>query len=161
MNRAFLLIGGNLGDRPLNLKEAMEEIGKSAGKIVHKSQVYETAAWGFADQPAFLNQVTLVETHLDARHLLKTLLKIEQKLGRRRKIHLGPRTIDIDILFFNNDVITSPDLTIPHPQLPNRRFALVPLHEIAPQFKHPVLQKTVAEMLGDCSDKLQVEIFSC
>ncbi|HEX8333382.1 MAG TPA: 2-amino-4-hydroxy-6-hydroxymethyldihydropteridine diphosphokinase [Segetibacter sp.] len=161
MDRAFLLIGGNLGDRLLNLKEALVEIRKSVGKIVGQSQVYETAAWGITEQPAFLNQVLLVETHLPATQLLSTLLKIEKKLGRKRKAKLGPRIIDIDILFFNDDIISSPDLVIPHPELPNRRFALVPLNEVAPHFKHPVLQKTVAEMLKVCPDNLKVEMFSC
>jgi 2-amino-4-hydroxy-6-hydroxymethyldihydropteridine diphosphokinase len=161
MAKAFLLIGGNLGDRLLNLEEAVVEIEKSAGNIIRQSKVYETAAWGITGQPSFLNQAVSIQTQLAATPLLSTLLKIEQKLGRKRKLKFGPRLIDIDILFFDNEVISSPDLVIPHPELQNRRFALVPLHEIAPQLKHPILNKTVTEMLSFCPDNLKVEMFSC
>jgi 2-amino-4-hydroxy-6-hydroxymethyldihydropteridine diphosphokinase len=161
MNRAFLLIGGNIGDRLSNLEKACVEIENSAGKIIRQSQVYETAAWGITEQPAFLNQVLLIETNKSATILLTILLQIEKNSGRIRTVKFGPRLIDIDILFFNNEVISIENLIIPHPELHKRRFALVPLHEIAPEFEHPVLHKTVSEMLKNCADTLDVKIFSC
>ncbi|MEJ7681846.1 MAG: 2-amino-4-hydroxy-6-hydroxymethyldihydropteridine diphosphokinase [Segetibacter sp.] len=156
MNDVYLLTGGNMGDRLMNLQQAYYKIKKEAGTILKKSAVYETAAWGLTEQNAFLNQVLLVSTSLDAKKLLQTLLHIEQELGRKRIEKMGPRIIDIDILFYNNEIISTPDLTVPHPQIANRRFVLTPLNEIATGFVHPVLQKTIAELLEVCPDDLEV-----
>lgn len=157
MNKAYLLIGGNTGNRRKNLEEAVNNIEKDCGKLISISLLYETAAWGKTDQSAFLNQALLIETTLTAAQLLHSVLSIETKMGRFRKERYGPRMIDIDILFYNNDIINEPALVIPHPALPQRRFALEPLCEIAPGYMHPVLQKTVKVLLNECSDLLQVE----
>lgn len=156
-NIAFLLIGGNTGDRDRFLMKAREEIVEQCGAVIQQSSIYQTAAWGIKDQPPFLNQVLCVETALSAEALLQTILSIEEKLGRKREVKYGPRTIDIDILFFNEDVIHAPGLTVPHPQMQNRRFVLAPLAEIAPEAMHPVFKKTVAQLLAECPDALRVQ----
>lgn len=160
MNRAYLLTGGNMGDRAANLVKAAALIGLQAGTVVVTSSVYETLAWGITEQPAFLNQVLCIETRLSASSLLETVLSIEQQLGRQRLMKYGPRIIDIDILLFNNAVINQPDLSIPHPFLHQRRFALIPLAEIAHEYKHPVLNLTIAELLSTCIDTLDVQKYS-
>jgi 2-amino-4-hydroxy-6-hydroxymethyldihydropteridine diphosphokinase len=160
MNKAYLLIGGNTGDRKVHLTKAAEAIGQTAGRILKQSGWYETAAWGKTDQPAFLNQCLLVETPLTAIELLEELLAIETRLGRIRTEKYGPRTIDIDILLFNRMVYRSAELSVPHPELAHRRFALVPLKEIAPRYLHPVRQKTIARLLLDCKDPLPVKKLS-
>lgn len=157
MNNVYLLTGGNIGDRVLNLNNAREQIEKQVGIVLKQSVVYETAAWGVTNQNSFLNQVLLVQTSLPPEELLQTLLHIEQQLGRKRIEKMGPRTIDIDILFYNSEIISSPHLTIPHPQIANRRFVLTPLNEIAPGFVHPVLQKTITQLLKICPDQLEVK----
>lgn len=157
MNEAYLLAGGNLGDRLMNLQQARNQIEKEAGAVLKESAVYETAAWGLTEQNPFLNQALLISTTLSATKLLHTLLKIELGLGRKRIIKMGPRIIDIDILFYNNEIISSPDLTVPHPEIANRRFVLTPLNDIAPGFVHPVLQKTITELLKICPDRLEVK----
>ncbi|HEX8676549.1 MAG TPA: 2-amino-4-hydroxy-6-hydroxymethyldihydropteridine diphosphokinase [Segetibacter sp.] len=160
MNDAYLLTGGNIGDRLVSLQQACMKIEKQAGIVLKKSAVYETAAWGITDQNLFLNQVLLVSTSLPPEELLHTLLHIEQELGRKRIVKMGPRVIDIDILFYNNEIISTPVLTVPHPQIANRRFVLTPLNEIAPGFVHPGLQKTIAELLEICPDNLEVRKYS-
>jgi 2-amino-4-hydroxy-6-hydroxymethyldihydropteridine diphosphokinase len=160
MNDAYLLTGGNIGNRLVSLQQACMKIEKQAGIVLQKSAVYETAAWGVTDQNLFLNQVLLVSTSLPPEELLHTLLHIEQELGRKRIVKMGPRIIDIDILFYNNEIISTPVLTVPHPQIANRRFVLTPLNEIAPCFVHPGLQKTIAELLEICPDNLEVKKYS-
>ncbi|MCW3088393.1 MAG: 2-amino-4-hydroxy-6-hydroxymethyldihydropteridine pyrophosphokinae [Sediminibacterium sp.] len=157
MNTAYLLIGGNLGNREAYLQQAMALIGSSCGNIVLSSAIYETAAWGITDQPAFYNQAMAVETRLTAAELMNELLHIEEKMGRIRTVKMGPRVIDLDILLFDDAVISSPLLTLPHPALPGRRFALLPLCEIAPTLVHPVLGKTIRQLLDDCRDELDVQ----
>src|SRR5581483_1173892 len=156
MNKVFLLIGGNMGDRLQNLRQAKAVLQQTCGPVVQESAIYETAAWGKTDQEAFLNQALVLETNLPARELLATILLVEEKLGRRRMEKFGPRIIDIDIIFYNDAVIDEPGLTVPHPQLPYRRFVLTPLNEIAPALVHPVLNKTIAELLLECEDGLEV-----
>lgn len=157
MNIAYLLIGGNMGDRESFLSGARGRINKRCGAILKQSSVYQTAAWGLENQEAFLNQALEIETHLTADELLKTILSIEEALGRKRELKYGPRIIDIDILLFNDEVIHCEGLTIPHPQMQNRRFVLAPLNEIAANVLHPVFDKTVARLLKDCPDKLPVQ----
>ena len=159
MNKAYLLIGGNMGSREAYLSAATEQIGKYCGIIHRISSIYQTAAWGMEDQEAFLNQVLEVHTALPAKTLLQQILIIEEALGRRRELKYGPRIIDIDILFFNDDIVKTDSLTIPHPHMQNRRFVLEPLAEIAAGKVHPVLHKTVATLLAECPDKLAVQKF--
>lgn len=157
MNIAYLLIGGNEGDRSANLQETIRRMTAQGARIIRQSSVYETAAWGKTDQAPFLNQALILETPLDAPALMKQLLSTEEQMGRVRTERYGSRTIDIDILFFNEDVIGLPWLTIPHPEVANRRFALTPMAEIAPDYVHPVLEKTIHELLELCPDKLEVK----
>ena len=159
MNSAYLLTGGNVGDRPANLLTASTQISQVCGPIVKSSSVYETAPWGNNLQPAFLNQVLFVHTLLSARKLLNAILSIEAKMGRKRFEKYGPRLIDIDLLFFNSDIIRLPHLHIPHPEMIHRRFVMEPLAEIAPEFIHPVFQLSVKALLLQCEDKLDVKKF--
>lgn len=156
----FLLLGTNLGNRISNLTNATQAIERRVGKVVYASSVYETSAWGKTDQPAFLNQAVQITTRLEPEAVLKDILSIEEGLGRKRNEKWGERTIDIDILLFGGEVCQRPNLVIPHPQLANRRFTLVPLNEIAPDFVHPVFKKTVAELLAACPDALSVIRFA-
>ena len=157
MNKAFLLLGGNMGDREKNFDNARNLIEKTCGSISKKSFLYETEAWGKSDQPLFLNQAVEINTSLDPEQLMKQILKIEEQLGRKRKEKYGPRLIDIDILLFNRKEYNYPFLMIPHPQMQNRRFALIPLAEIAPGEQHPVLKKTIEQLLKECPDDLEVK----
>jgi 2-amino-4-hydroxy-6-hydroxymethyldihydropteridine diphosphokinase len=156
MNKVYLLIGGNLGDRMANLAKARDLIRDEIGAIKIASSIYETAAWGNTNQPDFLNQALLIDAPLDATALMNKLLSIEAKMGRIRDIPLGPRTIDIDIMYFNNEVIINDLITIPHPKIADRKFVLMPLVEIAPQFNHPVFNKTNQLLLKECGDSLAV-----
>lgn len=156
----FLLLGTNLGNRKKNLALARNSIELSVGSILKASSLYETAAWGKTDQPAFLNQAIQVETTLGAEQALKKILAIEKKMGRIREEKWGERIIDIDILLFGNEIIESPALTVPHPQLANRKFALESLNEIAADTEHPILKIKIREMLERCSDKLAVSRIS-
>ena len=156
MSTAHLLIGGNLGDRKENLLTAISLINEQCGSLTRSSSVYETEAWGKTDQPSFLNQALEISTPLNARQLMRKILKIEKEMGRVRKEKLGPRIIDIDILLFENEIHDLRFLKIPHPEMHNRRFVLVPLAEIDPTLQHPVLKKTIAELLEECPDNLQV-----
>ncbi|TMI89681.1 MAG: 2-amino-4-hydroxy-6-hydroxymethyldihydropteridine diphosphokinase [Bacteroidetes bacterium] len=157
MNTAFLLTGSNMGDRKKNLESAKTLIQQQCGAIVNSSSLYETAAWGKTDQPNFFNQALQVETKLSAEQLMKHILKIEEFMGRRRNEKYGPRSIDIDILLFNQERHDQAFLKIPHPELQNRRFALMPLSEIAAHVLHPVLRQTVSQLLKDSHDKLYVK----
>lgn len=157
MNTAYLLTGGNMGNRLNNLQQAAEFIQQNCGKIVVSSSVYETEAWGKTDQPAFLNQALQIETDLSPDALMQTLLDIESRMGRIRTVKMGPRIIDLDILLINDLIQATPLLTIPHPALPLRKFALLPLAEIAPKLIHPVEKKTILELLQICPDTLNVQ----
>ena len=156
MRTTHLLIGGNLGDREENLLKAIALINEQCGPLIRASSVYETEAWGKTDQPSFLNQALEISTSLNARQLMRKILKIEKEMGRIRQEKLGPRIIDIDILLFGNEIHDLRFLKIPHPEMQNRRFVLVPLAEINSSLLHPVLKKTIAELLEECPDNLQV-----
>ena len=156
MNTAYLLTGANISDREANLEKAAELIQQNCGEIIARSSIYETAAWGNRDQEAFYNQALQIRTAFTARQLMRKILKVEKQMGRERTVKYGPRSIDIDILFFNNEVHDYPLLRLPHPELPNRRFALVPLAELAPGLLHPVLNRSIASLLEACEDPLPV-----
>lgn len=153
----FLLLGSNLGDRFLFLQRAIESIEKEIAPVAARSSVYETASWGKTDLPDYLNQVIQLETDLPANTILDSVLAIEQSMGRRREEKWGSRTIDIDILYYGDQVIDSPGLQVPHPHLHNRRFTLEPLDEIAPEFVHPVFHKTNSALKNSLSDSLIVK----
>ncbi|MBS1947817.1 MAG: 2-amino-4-hydroxy-6-hydroxymethyldihydropteridine diphosphokinase [Bacteroidetes bacterium] len=157
MNKAYLLIGGNEGNRTGFLEQACGYIGIFIGEILQQSSIFETAAWGNAAQPDFLNQALLVQTPLSAAQLMSNILCIEKKMGRTRIKKYGPRTIDIDILFYNKEIISLPDLKIPHPEMTNRKFVLAPMNEIAAHFVHPVLGKDIRALLSECKDELEVK----
>lgn len=159
MKAAYLLIGGNLGDRLAYLEAASKKIQQKGVSILRKSSVYETAAWGITDQPSFLNQVLEIETTETAVKLLEELLSIEKSLGRVRVEKNGARTIDIDILYFGNEIISLPGIKIPHERIPIRKFVLIPLFELNPGYLDPKTNKTIAEMLNDCEDELTVNVY--
>ena len=157
MSTAHLLIGGNLGNRKDNLQKAVKLIDEQCGSVIKLSSVYETEAWGITDQPLFLNQALEISTSLNARQLMRKILKIETDMGRIRNEKLGPRIIDIDILLFENEIHDLHFLKIPHPEMQNRRFVLTPLAEINPELQHPILKKTIAQLLEECPDNLEVK----
>ena len=157
MNTVYILTGANLGDRLANLQRAKECLGIETGNIVTSSSVYETEAWGNNDQPDFYNQVHIINTKLSAEQMMEKILVIEEQMGRVRGAKNASRIIDIDILFFNDAIINKMDLTIPHPEITNRRFVLTPLNELSPELVHPVLNKTINELLSTCKDPLSVK----
>lgn len=155
---AYLLLGGNLGDREENLKRAIELLDKKIGRVTSVSSLYETAAWGKTDQPAFLNQAVALQTHLNALEVLDKALSIEQELGRVRKDKWGERLIDIDLILFGDEIIDIPDkLQVPHPHMQNRKFVMEPLAEIAPDVVHPVLGETILSICLNIEDPLEVK----
>lgn len=158
MNVAFLCLGGNIGNRIENMTSAKKAIEGHLGKINKQSGMYETAAWGSNSQNNYLNQVIEIKTKLSAEKLLKGLLAIEKKLGRKRgSTKNSDRTIDIDILFFNDEIYASKNMEIPHPRLHQRNFVLKPLNEIASDLKHPILKKNIKTLLKNSKDKLPVK----
>lgn len=157
MNTVYFLLGSNIGHTEMQVETAVKYIENEIGAVICRSSLYSTAPWGKQDQADFLNQVIIAETEKDAKQTLTKLLSIEEKMGRIRVQKNDPRIIDIDILFFNEDIVRTNTLTIPHPQIAYRRFVLVPLAEIAPSFIHPVLHKTNQEMLAECTDELNVQ----
>ena len=144
--RVYLSLGSNVGDREANLREAIARLGE-VGTVAALSSFYETEPVEFTAQAWFLNCAAALETELMPRQLLSRILGIEQAMGRRRTQPKGPRNIDIDILLFGNSVVDTPQLTIPHPAMHERRFVLAPLAEIAPEARHPVLKRTMRELL--------------
>ncbi len=160
MSTAYLLIGGNLGNRSANLQKAVFNIEQTCGKIVQSSAIYETSAWGLTQQPAFYNQALVLSTQLSPHGLMQALLEIELQMGRTREIKMGPRVIDLDILLIDQLVQNTDLLQLPHPALHLRRFALLPLAEIAPDLMHPILQKSIQSLLEICPDHLDVQKLS-
>lgn len=159
MNKTYLLLGSNMGDSQLQLSRAIKYISKEVGTVIRQSKLYTTAAWGNTNQPDFLNQVIIVETALTPKNSIQTILGIEEKMGRVRTVKNAPRMIDIDILYFNKEIIDSKLLIVPHPEIQNRRFVLIPLNELSPNFVHPLIGKSNHQLLADCTDELNVKKF--
>ncbi len=146
-HEAYIAIGTNLGDRRANLERAVEMLSPAV-KVLRESPVYETAPWGYLDQPDFLNQVIAVTTELAPHRLLAELKRVEAKMGRvADAVRNGPRIIDLDILFYNDEVIDLPSLIVPHPRLHERAFVLVPLNDLIPEKVHPLTGMSVRDML--------------
>lgn len=159
---SFILLGSNMGDREVILDMAIKEIEKRCGRIVKKSSLYESEPWGFDTDLYFLNQAIAVETELEPHDLLKELLTIEAELGRKRtENHIGyeSRPIDLDIIYIDDLVNEDDDLILPHPRLHLRRFVLVPLCEISPDYVHPILKETNSSLLEKCEDNSEVILF--
>jgi len=157
MHKIYLLLGSNQGDPKKKLLEAYKHIEQNIGALTRKSHFYKTAPWGNKDQPDFLNQVIIVNSKLPAAEVMKAILTIEEKMGRVRTIKNAPRIIDIDILFFDKAIIHNNILSVPHPSIQDRRFVLVPLNELSPNFIHPVFHQTIHSLLEKCRDKLDVK----
>jgi 2-amino-4-hydroxy-6-hydroxymethyldihydropteridine diphosphokinase len=160
INTVYLSLGSNVGDREANLFRAVEELARRGARIIRRSSFYETEPLEIRDQAWFLNCAVEAETAQTPHQLITVLLEIEIEMGRRRSIKYGPRNIDIDILVFGASVVNTPDLVVPHPRMAERRFVLVPMNEIAPDSRHPVLDKTIGELLNSTTDKSVVRSWS-
>ena len=158
MIKLYLLLGGNLGDKSQVFKETTKLINEKVGKITRQSHIYETEPWGFESSDLFWNQVLELAVLISPQEVLNSTQQIEHQLGRTRAAqHYDSRIIDIDILFYGDQIISLENLTIPHPRIQDRKFALMPLNEIAPDLIHPVLQKSISQLLLECPDQLRVE----
>lgn len=155
-NSVFISLGGNLGNTREIFKNVYAEIQKKLGPITKKSSIYQTAAWGPIPQPDFLNQVLLLSTESMPETVMAILLDIEESLGRIREERWGPRVIDLDILFYEDLIQSTELLQLPHPEIANRKFVLIPLVEIAADKTHPISQKTMSELLAETEDKTEV-----
>jgi 2-amino-4-hydroxy-6-hydroxymethyldihydropteridine diphosphokinase len=155
----YLSLGSNVGDRGANLGRAIDALPEIGVRVPRRSSIYETEPVDFLAQPWFLNCVVEAQTSLVPRQLLERLQAIERQLGSRKLVPRGPRLIDLDVLFYGADVIHETGMEIPHPRLAERRFVLIPLAEVAPEFRHPVLRKTVLEMLAATRDRSTVRIW--
>lgn len=155
MAKAYIGLGTNQGNRYQHLADAIGALGERV-KVMDRSSIYRTKAWGLEDQPDFFNQVLQVQTELSPIDLLGLIQEIEHKLGRQRKIRWGPRSIDLDILLYGDVILHSESLHIPHPGIPDRNFVLSGLMDLAPNLKHPVLGKTIRELYLQCLDTLDV-----
>jgi 2-amino-4-hydroxy-6-hydroxymethyldihydropteridine diphosphokinase len=156
MKTAYLSLGSNIGDRAGHIARALKSLSHSCAHIARQSSLYATEPVDFEPQRWFLNCVVEAETSLMPRQLLSALRRIERELGRKQLVARGPRTIDLDILFYGSSIVRTPDLEIPHPRLSERRFVLVPLAEIAPTLRHPVLGMSVTELLAATQDRASV-----
>ncbi|MDT8411149.1 MAG: 2-amino-4-hydroxy-6-hydroxymethyldihydropteridine diphosphokinase [Vicingaceae bacterium] len=155
-NQLILSLGGNQGDIKKTFISAKNNIAQEIGTIIKESSIYQTQAWGVENQADFLNQVIIVETKHTATTILEKCLAIETELGRKRMQRWGERTIDIDLLFFNSEIIQTENLQIPHPRISERNFILYPLEEVLPNFIHPVLNKSINQLKINCIDDLKV-----
>jgi 2-amino-4-hydroxy-6-hydroxymethyldihydropteridine diphosphokinase len=161
LNKVILLFGSNIEPRLSFLQQAEQKVAASVGRVLQLSRVYESEPWGFQASRAFLNRAAILETDLTVHQVLKQVLSIETELGRQRLNEgYASRQIDIDILYFNKMQITIPELSVPHPGIPDRLFVLLPLVEIAAGFVHPVLKQTQADLLKQCTDELKVWVFN-
>ena len=158
MKGIYLLLGTNLGDRLQNLRKAMELLSQKNVLTIEESSIYETEPWGKPNQPWFLNILIEVMTNLTPTELLKGCLEVEKEIGRVREERWKERIIDIDIIYYNNEVISTADLNLPHPEIPNRKFTLIPLVELNPFDIHPILKKSSTELLAATSDQLDCRL---
>ena len=157
MEKVYLCLGGNIGDTRNYLQNAVAMIGRRIGRVVSQSAVYQSEPWGFNAEQMFLNQVVVAETGLEPHAVLELCLQIEAELGRTRSGNgYEPRTIDIDIVFFGQQIINQPDLQVPHPLMHRRNFVLRPLCDVAADFVHPVFGLTVRQLAAVCDDKAVV-----
>lgn len=156
MAEVYLLLGSNVGNRAENLAKAINLTGQRCGEVFIQSTLYETAAWGNTEQQSFYNQAIGINTDLSAENLLIAVKEIEKEVGRIETIHWGPRVIDIDIILYGHEVVDLPQLKVPHPYMHQRRFTLMPLAEIASEALHPIFNKTVSKLLGECEDESEV-----
>jgi 2-amino-4-hydroxy-6-hydroxymethyldihydropteridine diphosphokinase len=158
MQTSYILLGSNLGDKVSNLQQACELTDRRAGTISKRSSLYLTESWGFKTSDTFINQVVEIKTNEPPEQLLAILLAIENELGRKRNGtgEFESRIIDLDLLFYENIVLRSVGLVLPHPLLHKRKFVLIPMNELAPQWVHPVFGKTIAQLLDECDDHLKV-----
>lgn len=157
-HQVYLGTGTNLGDRRANLRLAIEQIENRVGEVLKVSKIYQTAAWGITEQPAFLNQVILIETDLEPTSVLAEVLSIEIEMGRIREQKWGTRVIDIDILYYGNKIVNLPHLKIPHPYIQSRNFVLIPLSEIAPDYVHPVFNLSNEQLYKQSEDSSDVDV---
>ena len=157
MNKVVLLLGSNLGDGQLLFQQVISLIDERLGKLELQSALYQSPPWGFEHENDFINQVLIMNTEKDAEEVLQSCLQIEVDLGRKRTAQgYGARTIDIDVLFVNDEVMQTESLVLPHPRLHLRKFTLLPLVELIPDFVHPTLQKSMQELLVACEDNSEV-----
>ena len=156
MNTVYIQLGSNIGERESFIAKSMEQIEENIGEIITESSIFETIPWGNKNQNNFLNAVIKIRTPFDAFKILQKSQKIENNLGRVRKEKWGERTIDIDILFYNNKIINTTKLNIPHPLIQQRKFVLVPLSEIAPNYIHPIFKKSISTLLSECKDNQKI-----
>lgn len=157
MKKVYLLLGSNIGNRFKNLEKATQLIESKIGKISKRSKIYETEPWGEKEQDAFLNQALEVDTKLKPKGLIKAIGDLEKLIGREETYKWGPREIDIDILFYGDEMISEVDLTIPHPFIHERLFTLIPLNDICPDKFHPIFGATVSELIDMCEDTCEVK----
>jgi 2-amino-4-hydroxy-6-hydroxymethyldihydropteridine diphosphokinase len=156
MTKTYLLLGSNMGNREAFLSKALTEIDATIGKISKKSKIYQTEPWGEKEQEDFLNIAVEVETKLKPKKILEKIHEIEKLLDREETYKWGPREIDIDILFYGEEMISEVDLTIPHPFIHERKFTLIPLAEIAPELYHPIMGANIMDLLLECEDQSEV-----
>lgn len=157
MEQVFVLLGSNLENRFANLQAARKHIADAGNSIIQQSSVYETEPWGLSDQPNFINQVVVIQTGLEPLQLLASLQRIEHAMGRVRGEKYAPRTIDLDILFYGDRIVQELNLTIPHPHIAARRFTLIPLVEINPDWRNPIDGQSMKILLDRCTDDLIVK----
>ena len=152
MNIIYIQLGSNMGNRKSYIEKSMQQIEQEIGNIICSSKIYESSPWGVSIQNHFLNSVIKIESELSSSILLKKLQEIENNLGRVRKEKWGERSIDLDILFYNSEIINTENLKVPHPYIQDRKFVLVPLSEIDTDYNHPVLHKNISSLLKECTD---------
>lgn len=161
MTRIYFLLGGNIGNRQELLSEAVNKMTDRLGEFINASELYETEPWGFTHEQNFLNQVVVFDSELSALDILDKTQAIEKELGRVRKTtQYCERTIDIDILFYGDEQIENERLSVPHPRIQERSFALYPLEELIPEFRHPILKKSIKQLKDECTDELKVNKFN-